>query len=164
MPGGQALIWDTGTWDDDVWDVGAAIDSGVYTTPGYCPDYLRFQLSGINLGLYTFEINPSNYNIFPQKRTGGYATILDPDPTVEEDFNKLEIQVSWKRMPLKMWEQIEAYSRKEVDGTSEDMWFWDANTGRFTGNKVKVEKLSARVRGGTEPLDRFDVKMSLKEL
>lgn len=136
----------------------------VYATPGKCPDYLRFQFSGINLGLYVFEINPSKYDVYPQRNTQSYKTILDFDPTSDEEYNKIEINMSWDQMSAKMYADILPYSRKKVDGSSEQLYFWDANVRRFFEGQIKVEALHGELRAGFAPPDRFNVSLRLREI
>lgn len=155
------LVWDVGVWDTDTW---AATATGVYTTPGFCPDYLRFQLSGVNLGLYIFDVNPTNYDIYPKRATGGYSTIMDSDPTVNRDYMKYEVTLRWRRMSERMWNQLQPYSRKNVDGTSETMYFWDAQFNRFFEKQVRIEMLEGRILAGNLPIDRFDVKLRIREV
>lgn len=132
--------------------------------PGYCPEYIRFQLSGVNLGLYIFELNPTEYDIYPQRRTQAYSHVNNFNGTIDSDYNKLEIELKWTNMPASMWEAISVYSRKKYDGTSEDLYFWDANFGRFCGRRIKLEEFRADVRGGYDPINRMNVSVLLREV
>lgn len=149
---------------------GGAVPAPVSSTacldaqPGYCPSYVRFQFSGVNLGLYIFELNPSTYDIYPQRTTQSYSYVNEVYGTIDEDYMKLEIDLFWNLMPYQMYQDIKVYSRKLVDGTSEDLYFWDANMGRFCGKKVKIEEFEGRVIGGYYPIDRHSVRLKLREV
>lgn len=132
--------------------------------PGFCPVYTRFQFSGVNLGLYIFEINPTSYDIYPQRASKSYTYINEFSNIIDADYNKLEISIEWANMPESMWNSIKTYSRKKVDGRSEDLYFWDANMGRFCGRKVKIEEFSADLKGGWNPINRFSVSLKLREV
>ena len=121
-------------------------------------------LSGVNLGLYIFDVNPTNYDIYPQKRTQGYDTILDSDPTISKTYKKFTIKVTWQEVPHYMWNQLEPYARKNVAGVSEDICFWDADFQRFQGSQIKIEELEGTARGGNLPVDRYDVSMLIREI
>ncbi len=75
--------------------------TGIYVQQnGYCPLYLRFQFSGIALPLYVFEQNPTEYDAYPQRTTQSYRTIDNFDPTVDEEYRKIEITMAWPRIDL----------------------------------------------------------------
>lgn len=132
--------------------------------PGFCPVYTRFQLSGINLGLYIFEQNPLTYDVYPQRNTQKYSYILNSDNTVDQTYEKMEIQLTWDSMTEAMWNNLMVYSRKKVDGSSETLYFWDANQGRFCGKQIKMEGITAEVRGGFDPITRFNVAVKIREV
>ncbi len=137
--------------------------TGIYNIQnGYCPLYLRFQFSGINLGLYVFDLNPSTYMPFPQRTTQQYQTILDFNPTVDESYQKIELNMTWDQMPEKMWTAMLPYSRKNVDGTSENLYFWDGTIGRCRETSVKIESLRGEIRAGWDPIDRFSVSLKMR--
>lgn len=170
---GITLLYGVGRYGVNVYgDVGG---SGVQPTPtpiepclseqpGYCPTYTRFQFSGVNLGLYIFELNPTNYDIYPQRTTKSYSHTLGHDTTIDQNYDKIEISISWREMSESMWQSIIPYSRKLVDGTSEDLYFWDANLGRFCGRRVKLEEFSAQLVGGNNPIKRFNVNAKLRSV
>ncbi len=163
LPYGEAL------YGDDLYGEGQNIYPIVITDclseqSGYCPAYVRFQFSGVNLGLYIFEQNPLSYDIYPQRTTKAYSYIIDSNTTVDETYKKIEIELRWDYMPESMWNQIMTYSRKRVDGRSEELYFWDANLGRFCGRQVKMEGISAEVRGGYNPPARHNVVFKLREI
>lgn len=148
-----------GEWADDV----PATTTGIYVVQdGYCPRYLRFQFSGATLPLYVFEVNPSEYNPYPQRTTQQYQTVLNFNPTVDENYNKIEMSMAWQRMPESMWEAIYPYTRKKVDGTSEDLYLWDGEIGHFRETRIKVENFKGEVKGGYDPVDRFTVSMAFR--
>ncbi len=122
---------------------------------GYCPQYLRFQFSGIALPLYIFDQNPLNYDGYPQRTTQSYKNIMNSDPTIDEPYEKVEINMTWDHMSEAMWNAIMPYTRKKVDGSQENLWFWDGTIGRFREVRVKIESFRGEVRGGYFPIDRF---------
>lgn len=124
--------------------------------------YTRFAFSGVNLGYYPFEINPTSYNAYPQRTTKAYDIINGVNPTIDEDYNKLIIDMSWGWMPERMWNKLVPYARKKVDGTSENTYFWDLDIARFNGVKIRVENLKAEARAGSDPVDRFNVSLQLR--
>lgn len=157
-------LWDEAIWDEDVYEA-AISTTGVYSTPGFCPaDYLRFKFSGVNLGEYIFEINPTSYNVYPQRDTSAYSMITDTDPTIDKSYIKHEINISWNRISQDMWAELEAFARKRVDGTSEDLYFWDGSIGRFSCSRVKIERLRGEVLGGRDPIERDGVSFMLREV
>ncbi len=170
MPNGaEFLPYGFAIYGEDVYGDGAnpipvVITDCLSEQPGYCPAYVRFQFSGVNLGLYIFEQNPLSYDIYPQRTTQKYAYILNNDRTIDETYKKLEIGLSWDYMPESMWNSIMTYSRKKVDGTSEALYFWDANLGRFCGRQVKIEGMTSEVRAGYDPPHRFNVSFKLREI
>lgn len=142
------------------------VTTGIYLEQdGYCPRYLRFQFSGVNtLPLYVFDLNPSSYDSYPQRNTQSYKTILNYDPTSDEDYKKLEFTMSWDRMPETMWFSMLPYTRKKVDGTSELIYFWDGNIGHYKATSVRIESFRGEVRAGYDPVDRFNVSIKLREV
>ena len=130
--------------------------------PGYCPQYLRFQLSGVKQGLYVFELNPSSYDPYPQRTTQSYKNITVFEHTIDAPYNKLEIDMHWDEMSNNMWNSLIPYSRKNVDGTSENLYFWDSHVNRFQGHRVKIESLRCDLKGGHYPLTRFNVSMKIR--
>ncbi len=165
---GFTAFYGFGVYGEDVYgEVPEPIVSatGTYNVQnGYCPRYLRFQFSGVNLGLYIFEINPTEYDVYPQRTTQSYKTILDPDLTVDESYIKLELSMKWDFMTENMWQSITPYSRKKVDGTSEILYFWDGSINRFLEKQVKVEAFAGELRGGYFPVCRHNVSVKLREL
>lgn len=130
--------------------------------PGYCQTYTRFQFSGVNLGLYIFDLNPTNYTPFPQRTTQSYKTILNFDDTVDEQYDKIDMTLTWNEMSESMWNYILPYTRKNVDGTSESLYFWDGNFGRACGKKVKIESFNGQLHGGNTPIKRFNVSLRIR--
>lgn len=129
---------------------------------GYCPQYLRFQFSGIRLPLYIFDQNPISYDGYPQRTTQSYKNLINPDPTIDEPYQKIEMTMTWDRMPESMWNAILPYTRKKVDGSSEPLYFWDGQIGRFKEGRIKVESFRGEVRGGYFPIDRFNVSLKMR--
>lgn len=146
----------------DIPPVGGAVVFPYPEVPGYCPQYLRFQLSGINQGLYVFELNPSSYDPYPQRSTQSYKTIINYDKTIDQQYNKLEIELQWDEMSEAMWNSLLPFSRKRVDGTSEAFYFWDSHINRFNGHRVKIESLKGEVKAGYTPINRFNVSMKIR--
>ena len=136
--------------------------TGWFNTKTWCWDYPRFALSGVNIGYYEFEINPTSYNVYPQRDTQTYATIMNSTPTIDQPYEKLVIEMTWAYMSENMWIKIKPYARKKVDGTSDNTYFWDANFGRFSQGKVKIEDLKGEVQGGYDPPDRKNVSLKLR--
>lgn len=132
--------------------------------PGFCPVYTRFQFSGVNLGLYIFEINPTSYDIYPQRNSKSYNYINNVSKIMDASYIKLEIDIRWDNMPEDMWNSIKTYSRKKVDGSSEVLYFWDANLGRFCGRQVKIEEFTTELHGGYNPINRFNVSLKMREV
>ncbi len=166
---GFGAVYGYGLYGSNVYGViagaPAPVVTGIYVIQdGYCPRYLRFQFSGIALPLYVFDINPSNYDAYPQRTTQQYQNILNFNPTVDENYNKIEIDMSWDRIPENMWEMLYPYTRKRVDGTSEPLFFWDGDVGRARESRVKVEYFKGEVSAGEDPIDRHNVSMRLRFL
>ena len=131
---------------------------------GFCSQYVRFQFSGAQLGLYVFDVNPTVYNQYPQRTTQAYNTILNSYPTIDETYNKLEIDLKWNRMPYGMWSIIKNYALKNTDGTSNTLYFWDANMGRFCGSTVKIEAFQADLDAKQATMDRMNVSIKLRQV
>jgi len=136
--------------------------SGYLFDPPYCPVYQRFMFWGENLGYYMFEMNPRDYDPRPQRDTQVYQVIADTNPTFDKDYNKMVVNMSWEYMPERMWNAILPYMRKKVDGSSEALYFYDAQITNFNWTKVKVEALRGEARGGYEPVHRFNVSLKLR--
>ncbi len=163
---GFTAYYGYGIYGQDVYGVlEEPITTGIYLLQsGYCPQYLRFQFSGVTLPLYVFHLNPSSYDPYPQRTTQSYRAITNFDPTVDEDYKKIEIDMSWTRMSEIMWESIYPYTRKKVDGTSEPLYFWDGTIGHYKGSLIKLEYFKGEVKAGTDPIDRFNVSMKIREV
>lgn len=139
--------------------------SGLYPPQafsGACPTYQRFALSGLNLPLYIFELNPDSYDSYPQRTTQSYKTILDFDPTIDETYKKIELSMGWTEMSDAMWSSLLTYSRKLVDGTSEPLYAWDSTVNHLNGTLIKIEQLKGQVQGGNAPVKRFSVSLKLR--
>ncbi len=166
MPNGFSFTYGQAFYGEDIYgevvQFVPAPANGYTEQAGYCPKYLRFQISGINMGLYVFDINPTSYDGFPQRTTQSYRNILGFDPTVDKNYDKIEIDMSFEQMPESMWNSLLPYSRKKVDGTSEDLYLWDSHAGRFQGNKMRIEAMRGEVKGGYFPIDRFNVSMKIR--
>jgi hypothetical protein len=119
-------------------------------------------LSGVSLGAYTFELNPMQYDPFRRRETKVYQVVMSTNPTVDEDYRKTPIEISWDYMPQNMWDALVPYARKRRDGTSEDIYFWDGAISGFQGQRVRIEDLRGEVRGGYDPVCRWNVSMKIR--
>lgn len=129
-----------------------------------CFDYTRFAFSGVNLGLYALDINPDKYIPYPQRNTQEYHVIAGSDPTVNQDYNKILVSMSWGFMPEEMWNDLLPYTRKNYAGQSDTIYFWDNPIGRFSGIQVKITKFEGKTIAGNRPIDRYDISLELREV
>ncbi len=130
-----------------------------------CINYPRFQLNSTDLGIYVFEINPSTYDVFPSRTTRPYTTIQSSDPTVDQDYNKIDVVYRWDYMSESMWNDIYPYYAKNVDGTSLiGLTFSDATIGRFSNTPITVCKFTGTTQAGYFPVDRFSVEMIIRQI
>lgn len=140
---------------------GVPIDIPITTA---CVLYDRFVISGVNLGKYSFDVNPSDYDPYPVKDTNSYRTIMDADPTIDFDYNKFEISLSWNRMPEQQFYELESFSRKNTDGRSENIYFWDGAIGSFNGAQIRVISFEAGAGAGFVPIDRTRARMLIRRV
>ncbi len=143
---------------------GPILPTGYFPQDGYCPKYLRFQFSGVDLGLYIFDINPSNYDPYPKRTTKSYQTILSSDPTIDETYIKINETMTWDRIPYTMWQRLSEFSNKKVDGTSDIIYFWDGEIGKYREAPIKVEGLKGDIMAGYDPIEVFSVSIELRDI
>lgn len=147
---------------------GAAVyglDSGVVTPcsePAYCPSYDRFVLSGSTLGNYIFELNPMRYDPYRRQEPQVYSVVMSTNPTVDVPYEKVSVEMSWDFMPERMWNALLPYARKRRDGSSENIYIWDGGISGLQGQRIRIEDLKAEVRGGVEPVHRYNVSMRIR--
>lgn len=89
---------------------------------------------------------------------------MDAAPISDIDYSKHEITMSWNLMTWDMWEDLESYYRKNIDGRSEKMYFWDGKIGEYTQQQIQVVSFDGNVVGGVEPIDRMDVNMVIRKV
>lgn len=130
--------------------------------PAFCLNYDRFVLSGVNLGSYTFEINPTRYDPYRRQEPQVYSVVMSTNPTVDVPYEKLPIDISWDYMPERMWNAILPYARKYRDGSSENIYLWDGGISGIQGQRIRIEDIKAEVRGGVEPVHRYNVSMKIR--
>lgn len=149
-------------YGNSVYGLGTGVPVTSCSEPTNCFVYDRFVLSGVNLGAYIFDLNPTKYDGFRRPEVKSYATVMSTNPTIDVPYNKIPIELSWDQMPQAMWDEILPYARKYRDGTSEDIYFWDGAISGMQGIRVRIEDLKGEVRGGYEPVHRFNVSMKLR--
>ena len=57
-----------------------------------------------------------------------------------------------------------SYSRKNLDGRSEDLYFWDGDIAAFNGAKIRVVELKGGLAGGYDPIDGTSVSMTRRKV
>lgn len=129
-----------------------------------CPNYSRMKISGVTLGEYVFPVNSSTYDIYPARTTQSYRAINNFEPTIDQVYNKIEIKLNWNIMDSMMWSDLLPYARKNVDGTSDILYFWDGGIGRFSASTIKVTSLKARAIAGFNPIHRHNIEFVIKQV
>ncbi len=129
-----------------------------------CKFYERFQISGVNLGVYKFDVNPSSYDPFPAKTTQFYKSVNSFNSTVDQVYTKIELTMGWDIMQESMWNDLLPYYRKNTDGTSEGLYFYDSNIGNFNWTKIQVIDLRAQAMAGNDPIYRTKVSFRIRQI